>query len=247
MDLPDTPVLRTPEEMLDRRLMVLKTMLDSEKIYLNELERLLTPMKALKATAGTSQPVLSSQQVQTVFYQVPELRDLHRDFYTGLRDRLGSLEPQAHPETVSQLVVYRGFIDNYESAVEIVRRCTQTDQRFRILAEDLLKHTPQQHSDHPVLQEVLRLSRSFLSGVNEGSHKQAQYRFCWYLPLAGLKLRWGPEMERTTDTHHRIHAMRAKMYLLRHELRQTMNHTLMMSSLYELEEWREAIHRLTGD
>ncbi|KAK6292053.1 hypothetical protein J4Q44_G00378380 [Coregonus suidteri] len=421
MDLPDTPVLRTPEEMLDRRLMVLKTMLDSEKIYLNELERLLTPMKALKATAGTSQPVLSSQQVQTVFYQVPELRDLHRDFYTGLRDRLGSLEPQAHPETVqgpgpgpgpglglgegkeqsqsgyqltvgdlflkivSQLVVYRGFIDNYESAVEIVRRCTQTDQRFRILAEsmmshngsdrsktkytfeallykpldrvtkttlvlhDLLKHTPQQHSDHPVLQEVLRLSRSFLSGVNEGSQckrevtlsrgmrrqlmrdgfvvdvyeggrnlrhlflytdlllctklkggaqgKQAQYRFCWYLPLAGLKLRWGPEMERTTDTHHRIHAMRAKMYLLRHELRQTMkpvlqkpvlqkclaaraiersrwkkmeqlelmilthspllplelhspsgkNHTLMMSSLYELEEWREAIHRLTGD
>nr|XP_023837755.1 active breakpoint cluster region-related protein-like [Salvelinus alpinus] len=106
---------------------------------------------------------------------------------------------------LSQLGVYRGFIDNYESAVEIVRRCTQTDQRFRILAEsmmshngsdrsktkytfeallykpleritkttlvlhDLLKHTPQQHSDHPVLHEVLRLSRSFLSGVNEGS------------------------------------------------------------------------------
>uniref|UniRef100_A0A4W5LJF2 Si:dkey-33c9.6 n=1 Tax=Hucho hucho TaxID=62062 RepID=A0A4W5LJF2_9TELE len=414
MDLPDTPVLRTPVEMLDRRLMVLRTILDSEKIYLNELETLLMPMKALKATAGTSQPVLSSQQVQTVFYQVPELRDLHRDFYTGLKDRLGHLEPQAHTETdqgpgswlgseqgeekeqgqsgyhltvgdlflkiVSQLGVYRGFIDNYESAVEIVRRCTQTDQRFRILAEsmmshngsdrskakytfeallykpldritkttlvlhDLLKHTPQQHSDHTVLQEVLRLSRSFLSGVNEGSQckrevtlsrgmrrqlirdgfvvdvceggrnlchlflytdlllctklkggaqgKQAQYRFCWYLPLTGLKLHWGPEMERTTDTHHRIHAMRAKMYLLRHELRQTIkpvlqkclaartiergrwkkmeqlelmilthspllplelhspngkSHTLVMSSLFELEEWREAIHRLTGD
>ncbi|XP_052353198.1 active breakpoint cluster region-related protein-like isoform X1 [Oncorhynchus keta] len=414
MDLPDTPVLRTPVEMLDRRLMVLRTILDSDRIYLNELETLLMPMKALKATAGTSQPVLSSQQVQTVFYQVPELRDLHRDFYTGLRDRLEHLEPQAHPETdngpgpglgleqgeekeqgqsgyqlmvgdlflkiVSQLGVYRGFIDNYESAVEIVRRCTQTDQRFRILAEsmmshngsdrtktkytfeallykpldritkttlvlhDLLKHTPQQHSDHPMLQEALRLSRGFLSGVNEGSQckrevtlsrgmrrqlirdgfvvdvceggrnlrhlflytdlllctklkggaqgKQPQYRFCWYLPLAGLKLHWGPEIELTTDTHHRIHATRAKMYLLRHELRQTMkpvpqkclaartierskwkkmeqlelmilthspllplelhspsgkSHTLVMSSLYELEEWREAIHKLTGD
>uniref|UniRef100_A0A4W5KUM2 DH domain-containing protein n=1 Tax=Hucho hucho TaxID=62062 RepID=A0A4W5KUM2_9TELE len=161
MDLPDTPVLRTLEEMLVRRLMVLRTVLDSEKIYLNELETLLMPMKALKATAGTSQPVLSSQQVRTVFYQVPELRDLHRDFYTCLRDRLG---PQIHPETdlgqgpgkeqgqmcfhltvgdlflkiVSQLGVYRGFIDNYESAVEIVRRCTQTDQRFRILAESMM-------------------------------------------------------------------------------------------------------------
>ncbi|CAB1351663.1 unnamed protein product, partial [Coregonus sp. 'balchen'] len=288
MDLPDTPVLRTLEDMLDRRLMVLRTILDSEKIYLNELETLLMPMKALKATAGTSQPVLSGQQVQIVFYQVPELRDLHRDFYSGLRDRLVPLGPQTHPETdpgpgpgkeqgqmgfhltvgdlflkiVSQLGVYRGFIDNYESAVKIVRSCTQTDQRFRILAEsmmscngsdksktkytfeallykpldrvtkttlvlhDLLKHTPQMHSDHHVLQEALRLSRSFL--------KQAQYRFCWYLPLAGLKLHWGPEMERTTDTYQRIHSMRAKMYLLRHELRQTM-------------EWREAIHRLTGD
>ncbi|KAM9406978.1 active breakpoint cluster region-related protein-like isoform 1-T1 [Salvelinus alpinus] len=405
MDLPDTPVLRTWEEMLVRRLMVLRTVLDSEKIYLNELETLLMPMKALKATAGTSQPVLSSQQVQSVFYQVPELRDLHRDFYTCLRDRLGPLGPQIYPETdpgqrpgkeqgqmgfqltvgdlflkiVSQLGVYRGFIDNYESAVEIVRRCTQTDQRFRILAEsmmfyngpdkskteytfeallykpldritkttlvlhDLLKHTPQTHGDHPVLLEALRLSQSFLSGVNEGSQckqevtlsrgmrrqlmrdgfvvdvceggrnlchlflytdlllctklkggaqgKQAQYRFCWYLPLAGLKLHWGPERERTTDTHQRIHTMRAKMYVLRHELRQIMkpvplkslatrttergrkkmeqlelmflthspfltlelhspsgkSHTLVMSSLYELEEWREAIHKLTGD
>ena len=34
-------VLRTPVEMLDRRLMVLRTILDSERIYLNELETLL--------------------------------------------------------------------------------------------------------------------------------------------------------------------------------------------------------------
>lgn len=48
------------------------------------------PMKALRATAGTSQPVLSTEQVQTVFYQIPELRDLHKDFYTSLKTRLHS-------------------------------------------------------------------------------------------------------------------------------------------------------------
>lgn len=48
----------------------------------------LQPMKALKAAAGTSQPVLSTKQVQTVFYQIPELRDLHKDFFTSLRARL---------------------------------------------------------------------------------------------------------------------------------------------------------------
>lgn len=51
-------------------------------------------MKALKATAGTSQPVLSCQDIQTVFFQVPELLALHRDFYQGLKARLeGATEP----------------------------------------------------------------------------------------------------------------------------------------------------------
>ncbi|XP_010904262.1 breakpoint cluster region protein isoform X2 [Esox lucius] len=406
IDLPETPVLCTQEAMLDRRLMVLRTILDSEKIYLNELETLLMPMKALKASAGTSKPVLSSQHVQTVFYQVPELRDLHRDFYTRLRERMGpqtDLESDSGPgpeqnleqeegreaelkglqlnvgdlflKIVSQLGVYRGFIDNYANAVEIVRRCTQADQRFRTLAEsmmscngsdtsktkytfeallykpldrvtkttlvlhDLLKHTPEEHLDHAVLQEALRLSRSFLSGLNEGSQckrevtlsrgmprqlmrdgfvvdmcdgarnlrhlflytdlllctklkgggqgKQAQYRFCWDLPLAGLKLNRGPEMDHNTETSHRILSLRARMYeqrqstklcsqrsilarciersrkkmeqlelsyltlspLLPLELHSPSgkSHTLVMSSLYELEEWREAIQKLTRD
>lgn len=47
-------------------------------------------MKALWASAGTSQPVLSSQQVQTVFYQVPEIRDMHQSFYSGLKAQLST-------------------------------------------------------------------------------------------------------------------------------------------------------------
>lgn len=47
-------------------------------------------MKALRASAGTSQPVLTGQQVQTVFYQVPEIRDIHQTFYSGLKARLSS-------------------------------------------------------------------------------------------------------------------------------------------------------------
>lgn len=50
-------------------------------------------MKALRASAGTSQPVLSSQQVQTVFYQVPELRGLHQSFCLALKERLSHIEP----------------------------------------------------------------------------------------------------------------------------------------------------------
>uniref|UniRef100_A0A3B4VGF2 Si:dkey-33c9.6 n=1 Tax=Seriola dumerili TaxID=41447 RepID=A0A3B4VGF2_SERDU len=344
----------SPEEMLERRLVVLKGILESEEVYLRELEALLMPMKALRASAGTSKPVLSSRQVQTVFYQVPELRDMHQSFYSGLKAQLSThrqTDPSSGEERqmshtgfelivgdlflkmVNQIGLYGGFIENYEEAVEVVHKCTQSDPRFRTLAEsmmtnngadkartkytfellykpldrvtkttlvlrDLLQTTPVEHADYVALQEALRLSRSFLSGVNESSQckrevmlshgmrrqlmrdgfvvdvsegerslrhlflytdlllctrfkhaKQDQYRFCWYLPLAGLKLRWVADHERSSDTHLRLHTIRSKMFILRQQLQQQVlqSHTLLFSSMYELEEWREAIHKLTAD
>ncbi|XP_068444089.1 active breakpoint cluster region-related protein [Clinocottus analis] len=377
--------------MLARRLVLLKGILESEEVYLRELETLLTPMKALRASAGTSQPVLSSRQVQTVFYQVPEIRDLHHSFYSGLKARLTEPGPGKDGDMnstgldlvvgdlflkmVNQIGLYGGFIRNYEEALEVVHQCTLSDPLFRTLAQsmmpsngsnktrtkytfeallykpldrvtkttlvlhDLLKTTPEEHTDHSVLHEVLRLSRSFLSGINESSQckrevtlsrgmrrqlmrdgfvvdvsdgerglrhlflytdlllctrnkhatkgKPEQYRFCWYLPLAGLKLRWVADQERPPDAQLRLHAMRTKMHLLRQQLRQHANgsrgvslaarsrkkleqmeltlfthspvytlelhspsgksHTLVLSSLSELEEWREDIDKLTKD
>ncbi|XP_053272508.1 active breakpoint cluster region-related protein isoform X1 [Pleuronectes platessa] len=376
MDFPAIPKSCSPEEMLERRLVVLKGIVESEEVYLSELEALLMPMKALRASAGTSQPVLSSQQVQTVFYQVPELRDMHQSFYSALKARLSETSHTGSELTVgdlflklvNQIGLYGGFIENYEEAVAIVGKCTQSDPRFRTLAErmmsnntadkarakytfeallykpldrvtrttlvlhDLLKTTPAHHTDHVALEEALRLSRGFLSGVNESSQskrevtlshglrrqlmrdgfvvdvsegerslrhlflytdlllctrfkqatrgKQDQYRFCWYLPLAGLKLGWSSDHEPDT----RLHATRTKMFLLRQQLQQQAgsrglmvaartrrkleqtelmlltqsplyrlelhspsgkSHTLLLPSLYELEEWREAVHKLT--
>lgn len=47
--------------------------------------------------------------------------------------------------------------------------------------------------------------------------KQGHYRFCWYLPLARLRLRW-VAAQRSPDL--RLHAVRSKMHLLRRQLRQ---------------------------
>uniref|UniRef100_A0A672RNU1 Active breakpoint cluster region-related protein-like n=1 Tax=Sinocyclocheilus grahami TaxID=75366 RepID=A0A672RNU1_SINGR len=396
--LPSTPTTENPDDLLQKRIVVLKGVLISEEIYLTELETLLTPMKALKAAAGTSQPVLSTKQVQTVFYQIPELRDLHKDFFTSLRARLqpdelmdpGSQQGLERVEApvmqllsvgdlflkfVNQLGVYRGFIDNYENAVEIVQKCMQSDQRFRTLAEsmmsskgsdnvktkynfeallykpldrvmkttlvlhDLWKHTPPDHPDSITLQEALRLSSSFLSGVNERSQckrsvklsrgerrqlirdgfvvdvcenghnlrhlflytdmllcarltsagRQAQYRFCWYLPLVGLKLLWAAEHLPSSEYQVKISKTRAKMYQLNQALQQHTkggkvsvsravdrlrrkleeweiwlltntpsftldlhstsgkSHTIRLFSLYDLNEWKEAIEKQSGN
>ncbi|KAK1153621.1 breakpoint cluster region protein [Acipenser oxyrinchus oxyrinchus] len=369
-----------PEKMLERRALVLKSILSSEQQYLSELEAMLMPMKALKATACTSQPVLTNQQIRTVFFQAPELLALHREFHEGLRERLQQGDPHQgvgdlFQKVVNQLGVYRGFIDNYESAIATVHKCTQTDDRFKTLAEnmmsskdgsncrtkytleallykpldrvtkttlvlhDLLKHTPEDHPDRPLLQEALRISSSFLSGVNEEvPHKksavtiskgtirqlvkdgflvdlsdgtrnlrhvflftdlilcaklkagrQPQYRFVWYLPLPGLSLIPGPECQLPPDTQCRMDQMKQKAFRLRQEIqlqrkgsrvlstrtidrarkklldcelwilshspslplelhsRCGKSHTVLLSSVYELSEWRDHVERLRGE
>lgn len=198
------------EKGLEMRKWVLSGILASEETYLNHLKALLLPMKPLKAAATTSQPVLTNQQIETIFFKVPELYEIHKEFYDGLLPRV---QQWSHHQCVgdlfqklaSQLGVYRAFVDNYEVAVETAEKCCQANTQFSEISEnlkirntkdvkdqntknsleallykpvdrvtrstlvlhDLLKHTPVNHLDHPLLQDALRISQNFLSSINE--------------------------------------------------------------------------------
>lgn len=43
-----------------------------------------------------------------------------------------------------------------------------------LLPQDLLKHTPTSHPDHPLLQDALRISQNFLSSINEETATRRQ-------------------------------------------------------------------------
>lgn len=45
-------------------------------------------MKALKSTITTSQPLLSIEDFNVIFYRIPELHSLHLAFLNGLRKRI---------------------------------------------------------------------------------------------------------------------------------------------------------------
>uniref|UniRef100_A0A3Q2Z273 BCR activator of RhoGEF and GTPase n=1 Tax=Hippocampus comes TaxID=109280 RepID=A0A3Q2Z273_HIPCM len=186
------------EKGLEMRKWVLSGILASEETYLSHLEALLLPMKPLKAAATTSQPVLSVSQIETIFFKVPELYEIHKEFYDGLLPRV---QQWGHHQRVgdlfqklaSQLGVYRAFVDNYELAVETAEKCCQANTQFSEISEviksklgpklvtrstlvlhDLLKHTPTSHPDHPLLQDALRISQNFLSSINEESTPRRQ-------------------------------------------------------------------------
>nr|XP_054101056.1 breakpoint cluster region protein-like isoform X2 [Callithrix jacchus] len=198
------------EKGLELRKWVLSGILASEETYLSHLEALLLPMKPLKAAATTSQPVLMSQQIETIFFKVPELYEIHKEFYDELFPRVQQWSHQQRvgdlfQKLASQLGVYRAFVDNYGVAMEMAEKCCQANVQFAEISEnlrarsnkdakdpttknsletllykpvdrvtrstlvlhDLLKHTPTSHPDHPLLQDALRISQNFLSGINE--------------------------------------------------------------------------------
>uniref|UniRef100_A0A8C4EKX8 Breakpoint cluster region protein n=1 Tax=Dicentrarchus labrax TaxID=13489 RepID=A0A8C4EKX8_DICLA len=129
---------------------VLSGILASEETYLSHLEALLIPMKPLRAAATTSQPMLTIQQIETIFFKVPELHEIHKDFYDALLPRV---QDWGHQQCVGDL------FQKLNLKVKSTKDCK--DQ------SDLLKHTPSSHPDYPLLQDALRISQNFLSSINE--------------------------------------------------------------------------------
>uniref|UniRef100_A0A8C9RTG5 ABR activator of RhoGEF and GTPase n=1 Tax=Scleropages formosus TaxID=113540 RepID=A0A8C9RTG5_SCLFO len=180
------------EKGLEMKKLVLSGFLASEEIYINQLEALLLPMRPLKATATTSQPVLTNQQIETIFYKIQDIFEIHKEFYDALYPNIQQWDDKVtvghlFQKLASQLGVYKAFVDNYKVAVETAEKCSQANSQFQKISEvstllykpidrvtrstlvlhDLLKHTPKDHPDFPLLQDALRISQNFLSSINE--------------------------------------------------------------------------------
>ncbi|XP_069022215.1 breakpoint cluster region protein [Embiotoca jacksoni] len=130
------------EKGLEMRKWVLSGILASEETYLSHLEALLIPMKPLRAAATTSQPMLTVQQIETIFFKVPELHEIHKDFYDALHPRVQDWSHQQcvgdlFQKLASQLGVYRAFVDNYKVAVETADKCCQANAQFAEISENL--------------------------------------------------------------------------------------------------------------
>ncbi|XP_077600473.1 breakpoint cluster region protein-like isoform X1 [Stigmatopora nigra] len=140
------------EKGVAMRKWVLSGILASEETYLNHLEALLIPMKPLRAAATTSQPMLSIQQIETIFFKVPELHEIHKDFYDALLPRVQDWSIQQcvgdlFQKLASQLGVYRAFVDNYTVAVETADKCCQANTQFAQISENLKVKSTKESKD----------------------------------------------------------------------------------------------------
>ncbi|KAL8199004.1 UNVERIFIED_CONTAM: hypothetical protein K2H54_031586 [Gekko kuhli] len=161
---------RDAGKSLEMRKLVLSDFLASEEIYINQLEALLLvgfgaspfsrlvlqgrggvamilllslqPMKPLKATATTSQPVLTTQQIETIFYKIQDLYEIHKEFYDSLYPKVQNWDSSVilghlFQKLASQLGVYKAFVDNYKIALETAEKCSQSNNQFQKISEEL--------------------------------------------------------------------------------------------------------------
>uniref|UniRef100_A0A8C9YJ69 BCR activator of RhoGEF and GTPase n=1 Tax=Sander lucioperca TaxID=283035 RepID=A0A8C9YJ69_SANLU len=128
------------------------------------------PMKPLRAAATTSQPMLTIQQIETIFFNVPELHEIHKDFFDALLPRV---QDWGHQQCVGDLFqklnlkVKSTKDSDSSSSTALLYKPVDRVTRSTLVLHDLLKHTPSSHPDYPLLQDALRISQNFLSSINE--------------------------------------------------------------------------------
>lgn len=137
---------------------IISSIMESETLYVECLAVLVQYMKAIKATLGTSQPVISEQDLNTVFYKIPDLHRLHQAFLEGLQKRSlnwdGRLTIGDHFKIMaSNINVYGAFLHNYSRAVDTVARCSANSNQFNKLTRDI--PLPSQSGQNVSLEDLL--------------------------------------------------------------------------------------------
>ncbi|KAK3526969.1 hypothetical protein QTP86_005743 [Hemibagrus guttatus] len=130
------------EKGLEMKKLVLSGFLASEEIYINQLDALLLPMRPLKATATTSKPVLTVEQIETIFYKIQDIYEIHKEFYDALFPNIQQWDDKVtvghlFQKLASQLGVYKAFVDNYKMAMETVEKCSQSNSQFQMISENV--------------------------------------------------------------------------------------------------------------
>ncbi|KAI5608414.1 active breakpoint cluster region-related protein isoform X3 [Silurus asotus] len=143
-DLPCTPCAfkGDTEKGLEMKKLVLSGFMASEEIYINQLDALLLPMRPLKATATTSKPVLTMEQIETIFYKIQDIYEIHKEFYDALYPNIQQWDDKVtvghlFQKLASQLGIYKAFVDNYKIAVETVEKCSQSNSQFQKISENV--------------------------------------------------------------------------------------------------------------
>ncbi|XP_022253185.1 active breakpoint cluster region-related protein-like [Limulus polyphemus] len=167
----DTNFIKAETERLTMQKCIISNTLESESTYVDCLTTLLQYMKALKSNITTSQPLLSSEDINIIFYKIADLHVIHSKFLESLMSYVNNSDSEtsvceSFKSLASKLDVYAAYLRNYSKAVETVRKCSLENSKFSELTRDLLRYAPESHPDYKTLKTALKMTQRFLNELN---------------------------------------------------------------------------------
>ncbi|XP_053609189.1 active breakpoint cluster region-related protein isoform X1 [Plodia interpunctella] len=129
-------------ERLTMHRCIVKSIIESETVYVECLYVMEKYMNAIKATLSTSQPVITEEEFNTIFYKISELHELHKNFLEGLKAAVASWEEPLsvgiHFKKMAENInIYGAFLHNYGRATDAVRRRCSSSQYFAELTREI--------------------------------------------------------------------------------------------------------------
>ncbi|XP_060803118.1 active breakpoint cluster region-related protein [Amyelois transitella] len=154
-------------ERLTMHRCIVKSIIESETVYVECLYVMEKYMNAIKATLSTSQPVITEEEFNTIFYKISELHELHKNFLEGLKAAVASwdepLSVGIHFKKMAENInIYGAFLHNYGRATDAVRRRCSTSQYFAELTREIACRGQPMSLDDLLHKPVARVQKNAL-------------------------------------------------------------------------------------
>ncbi|XP_050554471.1 active breakpoint cluster region-related protein isoform X2 [Spodoptera frugiperda] len=154
-------------ERLTMHRCIITSIIESETVYVECLYVMEKYMNAIKATLSTSQPVITEEEFNTIFYKISELHELHKNFLEGLKAAVASWEEPLsvgiHFKKMAENInIYGAFLHNYGRATDAVRRRCSTSQSFAHLTKQISCHGQPMSLDDLLHKPVARVQKNAL-------------------------------------------------------------------------------------
>lgn len=131
---------------------IISSIITSEALYVECLNKMVQYMKAIRATLTTSQPVICEDEFQTIFFKIEELNGVHSRFLVDLKEK-----QRNHPDSDIQvgdlfksladnIQLYGAFLHNYGRAIDTVKKCSSNNPQFKEIVSNIILNSTNEQS-----------------------------------------------------------------------------------------------------
>lgn len=131
---------------------IISSIVTSESLYVECLNKMTQYMKAIRATLTTSQPVISEEDFQTMFFKIEELNSVHTKFLADLKEKQRNSPDNdiqvgdVFKYLADNIQLYGAFLHNYGRAIDTVKKCSSNNPQFKEIVSNIILNSTNEQS-----------------------------------------------------------------------------------------------------